>query len=110
MYFLLSAILESWCKLRKYFSGVPATVSNWGGGDREFSLIIENNPLTELVEVPASLSALNYSQIIAGAIRGGLEALHFKVYSSVIENPTNTEIKIKFDQILRDNLPAGEED
>ncbi|CAJ0599479.1 unnamed protein product [Cylicocyclus nassatus] len=89
---------------------VPATVSNWGGGDREFSLIIENNPLTELVEVPASLSSLNYSQIIAGAIRGGLEALHFKVYSSVIENPTNTEIKIKFDQILRDNLPAGEED
>ena len=54
-------------------------VSNWGGGDREFSLVIENNPLTELVEVPASLSALNYSQIIAGAIRGGLEALHFKV-------------------------------
>ncbi|CAJ0599456.1 unnamed protein product [Cylicocyclus nassatus] len=92
------------------YLGVPATVSNWGGGDREFSLIIENNPLTELVEVPASLSSLNYSQIIAGAIRGGLEALHFKVYSSVIENPTNTEIKIKFDQILRDNLPAGEED
>ncbi|EYC32257.1 hypothetical protein Y032_0003g1480 [Ancylostoma ceylanicum] len=90
--------------------GVPATVSNWGGGDREFSLIIENNPLTELVEVPASLSTLNYSQIIAGAIRGGLEALHFKVYSSVIENPTNTEIKVKFDQILRDNLPAGEDD
>ncbi|KIH63826.1 transport protein particle component, Bet3 [Ancylostoma duodenale] len=92
------------------YLGVPATVSNWGGGDREFSLIIENNPLTELVEVPASLSTLNYSQIIAGAIRGGLEALHFKVYSSVIENPTNTEIKVKFDQILRDNLPAGEED
>ncbi|VDM62408.1 unnamed protein product [Angiostrongylus costaricensis] len=92
------------------YLGVPATVSNWSSGDREFSLIIENNPLTELVEVPSSLSALNYSQVLAGAIRGGLEALHFKVYSSVIENPTNTEIKIKFDHILRDNLPAGEED
>ncbi|KAK6019885.1 transport protein particle component, Bet3 [Ostertagia ostertagi] len=61
------------------YLGVPATVSNWTGGDREFSLIIENNPLTELVEVPATLSTLNYSQVIAGAIRGGLEALHFKV-------------------------------
>uniref|UniRef100_A0A0K0DF94 FF domain-containing protein n=1 Tax=Angiostrongylus cantonensis TaxID=6313 RepID=A0A0K0DF94_ANGCA len=66
------------------YLGVPATVSNWSSGDREFSLIIENNPLTELVEVPSSLSALNYSQVLAGAIRGGLEALHFKVPFSIL--------------------------
>ncbi|CAI4228949.1 unnamed protein product [Auanema sp. JU1783] len=92
------------------YLGVPASVTNWGAGDREFSLIIENNPLTELVEVPANLSALSYSQIIAGAIRGALEALHFKVFASAIENPTNTEIRIRFDGILKDNLPAGEDD
>lgn len=73
--------------------------------------------------MPPHLSSLNYSQIIAGAIRGALEAIHFKVYislnfsfyltlqvyASVIENPSNTEIRIKFDSILKDNLPAGEE-
>lgn len=54
-------------------------MSNWGSGDREFSLILENNPLLDLVEVPPHLNSLIYSQIIAGAIRGALEALHFKV-------------------------------
>ncbi|PAV65186.1 hypothetical protein WR25_26503 [Diploscapter pachys] len=92
------------------YLGVPATVSNWSSGDREFSLIIESNPLTELVEIPDHLKAtLNYSQVIAGAIRGALEALHFKVYAVAVENASNTEIRIKLDSILKDSLPAGED-
>ncbi|GMT19290.1 hypothetical protein PFISCL1PPCAC_10587, partial [Pristionchus fissidentatus] len=92
------------------YLGVSASISNWSSGDKEFSLILDNNPLMELVEVPQSMSSLNYSQLLAGAIRGGLEAVHIKVFSSVNENPSNTEIRIRFDCILKDALPAGDED
>ncbi|CAJ0942986.1 unnamed protein product, partial [Mesorhabditis belari] len=91
------------------YLGVSATVNNWESGDREFSLQIENNPLTEFVEVPQDLTSLHYSQMIAGAIRGGLEAVHIKVTTTAIETPTNTVIKVKFIEVLKDNLPAGED-
>ncbi|CAJ0587542.1 unnamed protein product, partial [Mesorhabditis spiculigera] len=91
------------------YLGVPATISSWGNSDREFSLVLENNPLTEFVELPPNLSTLHYSQVLAGAIRGGLEAVHIKVITTATENPSNTEIRVRFIEILKDNLPAGEE-
>ncbi|CAD6188425.1 unnamed protein product [Caenorhabditis auriculariae] len=94
------------------YLGTTANSSNWVGGDREFTIVIENNPLNELVQVPPNLLAagLSYSQVIAGAIRGALEAVHFKVYATAMENGANTEIRIRFDSVLKDNLPAGEDD
>ena len=33
-----------------------------------------------------------------------------QVKSWVIENPSNTEIRVRFEALLKDNLPAGEDD
>lgn len=38
-------------KVIPMYLGVSASVSNWSSGDKEFSLILDNNPLMELVEV-----------------------------------------------------------
>lgn len=94
------------------YLGVSATASAWTSGDREFTITLESNPLTELVQVPNHLvsAGLSYSQLIAGAIRGALEAVHFKVYASASESGTNTDVRIRFDQVLKDSLPAGEDD
>ncbi|CAA80133.1 Trafficking protein particle complex subunit 3 homolog [Caenorhabditis elegans] len=94
------------------YLGISATASSWTSGDREFTITLEANPLTELVQVPAHLvsAGLSYSQLIAGAIRGALEAVHFKVYASATDTGANTEIRIRFDQVLKDSLPAGEDD
>ncbi|CAI5445573.1 unnamed protein product [Caenorhabditis angaria] len=96
------------------YLGVNATVTNWSNGDRDFSIILESNPLTELVQVPPHLisAGLSYSQLIAGAIRGALEAVHFKVFASAVpeSSNSNTEIRIRFDQVLKDSIPAGEDD
>ena len=55
------------------FLGVVPAVSNWSAAGDEFSLILENNPLTDFVELPDGHSNLNYSNILCGALRGALE-------------------------------------
>jgi len=55
----------------KMFLGVTATVVP--GDDREYSLVLEENPLVEFVELPESHRDLYYSNILCGVIRGALE-------------------------------------
>ena len=55
------------------FLGITPVVTNWSAGGDEFSLLIENNPLIEFVELPEGHQRLNYSQVLCGALRGALE-------------------------------------
>lgn len=55
------------------FLGISPTISNWSAAGDEFSLMLENNPLIEFVELPESHSNLKYSNIICGVLRGALE-------------------------------------
>jgi len=72
----------------KMFLGIMPVVTNWSPAGDEFSLLIENNPLIDFVELPEGHNRLNYSNILCGALRGALEMvriscwrfmLHFKV-------------------------------
>lgn len=49
------------------------------GGD-EFSLILENNPLTEFVDLPPEHPKLLYSNVLVGAIRGALHNVSSRKY------------------------------
>lgn len=55
------------------YLGITPVISNWSPAGDEFSLLIENNPLTEFVELPEGHNALNYSNILCGALKGCLE-------------------------------------
>lgn len=68
----------------KMYLGVTPTVTNWSQGGDEFSLLLENNPLTEFVELPGGHQNLNYSNILCGALRGALEMVEFLLYSEQI--------------------------
>ena len=48
-------------------------MTNWNSDNTEFSLILEHNPLVDMVELPEHLSELWYSNIVCGVIRGALE-------------------------------------
>ena len=48
-----------------------------------FSLILDNNPLTDFVELPSELAALNYCQMICGIIRGALEMVQLEITATV---------------------------
>ncbi len=56
----------------KLFLGISPTLKKVGPAEDEFSLILDNNPLTEFVDLPPDHPKLLYCNVLAGAIRGAL--------------------------------------
>lgn len=63
----------------RMYLNVQPTISNWAAAADEFSLIFDTNPLTEFVELPTDMTALRYSGILCGCIRGALEMVQLEV-------------------------------
>jgi hypothetical protein len=57
----------------KMFLGVTPVITNWSAASDEFSLILDNNPLSDFAELPDGLEGLLYSNILCGVLRGALE-------------------------------------
>ena len=53
----------------------PTTGSEGGGGGSEFGLVLDENPLSEMVELPVDAleGGLWFSQVLCGVVRGALE-------------------------------------
>lgn len=97
----------------KMFLGITPAVTNWSPSGDEFSLLLENNPLTEFVELPDGHSQLNYSNILCGALRGALEMVQLDVavwfVQDQLKGDSVSEIRLKFNKRLEDAVPAGED-
>lgn len=57
----------------KMFLGVTASVTNWDAEGTTCSLILEDNPLVDFVELPDTCQGLHYCNILSGVVRGALE-------------------------------------
>lgn len=60
----------------KMFLNITPSVTNWSADSKQFSLIFEENPLADFVELPDDGRAseeLWYSNILCGVLRGALE-------------------------------------
>ena len=68
----------------KTFLGVIPIVANWNQRGDEFSLILDQNPLVEFVELPDDHPQLLYSNIVCGVIRGALEMVSGESRSQAI--------------------------
>ncbi|EDV20344.1 uncharacterized protein TRIADDRAFT_50982 [Trichoplax adhaerens] len=97
----------------KTFLGITPNVTNWSTDGKEFSLILDNNPLTEFVELPENHSSLSFSNILCGALRGALEMVQMEVevwfVQDSLKGDDTTEIRLKFIKKLEDALPDGED-
>ena len=60
------------------FLGVTASVSNWDADGTCCSIILEDNPLVDFVELPDTCQGLYYCNILSGVIRGALEMVSLK--------------------------------
>ncbi|KAJ1545086.1 transport protein particle 22 kDa subunit [Cladochytrium tenue] len=100
----------------KMFLGISPTVANWSADSKEFSLLLDDNPLAEFVELPedattaaapssssASLSTspsatdpaaaaappptpLAYSNLLCGVLRGALEMVLLQVECTFVSD------------------------
>ncbi|KAG8506901.1 Trafficking protein particle complex subunit 3 [Galemys pyrenaicus] len=89
----------------KMYLGITPSITNWSPAGDEFSLILENNPLVDFVELPDNHSSLIYSNLLCG-VQMAVEA---KFVQDTLKGDGVTEIRMRFIRRIEDNLPAGEE-
>ncbi|KAK6169988.1 trafficking protein particle complex subunit 3 [Patella vulgata] len=97
----------------KMYLGITPVISNWSPSGDEFSLLIENNPLIDFVELPDGHNALNYSNLLTGVLKGALEMVQMDVDVRFVQDQLKgdnlTELRLKFVKRLEDAIPAGED-
>ncbi|GFP99990.1 trafficking protein particle complex subunit 3 [Phtheirospermum japonicum] len=62
----------------KMVLGVTASVTNWDLEGTTCSLVLEDNPLVDFVELPDTCQGLHYCYILSGIVRGNLEMFHHR--------------------------------
>lgn len=97
----------------KAFLGVTASVSNFDEKKQEFTLLLEDNPLTDFVELPEEYKdQLIYSNILCGVIRGALEMVQMRVECSFTKDALRgddiTELKVHLIEIMKEDMPSDE--
>ena len=100
----------------KIFLNITPTITNWTADGKSFSLIFEENPLADFVELPDDGRAqeeLWFSNIFCGVLRGALEMVQMQIearfVSDVLRGNDNTEVRVTLIRYIDDEMPADDE-
>jgi hypothetical protein len=100
----------------KIFLNITPTITNWTQDNKQFSLIFDENPLADFVELPddgRAQSELWYSSILCGILRGALEMVQMQVdahfISDVLRGNDTTEMRVSLIRYIDDEMPANDE-
>lgn len=103
----------------KIFLNITPVIENWSADGKGCTLVIPDpNPLTEFVELPVTTDPkihkeLWYSQILCGILRGALQMVQLDVEVNFVKDALRgderTELRMKLNKILKDEVPAGED-
>ncbi|CAF9913099.1 MAG: transport protein particle 22 kDa subunit [Heterodermia speciosa] len=100
----------------KIFLNITPIVTNWAADNKQFSLIFEENPLADFVELPDDGKAqdeLWFSNMLCGILRGALEMVQMQIeahyVSDVLRGDDTTEMRITLLRYIDDEMPPDDE-
>ena len=100
----------------KIFLNITPQVTNWTSDNNQFSLLFEDNPFADFVELPDDGRAqdeLWYSNILCGVLRGALEMVQMQVetyfISDTLRGNDTTEMRVTLVRYIDDELPPEDD-
>nr|BAK00044.1 predicted protein [Hordeum vulgare subsp. vulgare] len=100
----------------KIFLNITPTVTNWTADNKQFSLLFDENPLADFVELPDDGRAqdeLWFSNIFCGILRGALEMVQMSIearfVSDVLRGNDVTEMRVTLIRYIEDEMPPDDE-
>ncbi|KIW72867.1 hypothetical protein PV04_01030 [Phialophora macrospora] len=100
----------------KMFLNITPTVTNWTADNKQFSLLFDENPLADFVELPDDGRAqdeLWFSNILCGVLRGALEMVQMSIeahfVSDVLRGNDVTEMRVTLIRYIEDEMPPDDE-
>ncbi|KIW88623.1 uncharacterized protein Z519_10669 [Cladophialophora bantiana CBS 173.52] len=100
----------------KIFLNITPTVTNWTADNKQFSLLFDENPLADFVELPDDGRAqdeLWFSNILCGVLRGALEMVQMSIearfVSDILRGNDVTEMRVTLIRYIEDEMPPDDE-
>ncbi|GAQ78413.1 transport protein particle component [Klebsormidium nitens] len=98
----------------KMFLGVSPTVANWSPDGKECSLLMDDNPLVDFVELPDTCQGLSYCSILCGVLRGALEMISMRtevrIVKDMLKGDDVYEIRMRLIETVPEELPYKDDE
>lgn len=95
----------------RMFLGVVPEVGGWSKDNSAFSLLFNDNPLVDFVELPPKYQELQYCNLLCGVIKGALEMVQLQVECSIVRDVLKgddaTELRVELKGVVKNEM--GEE-